>query len=255
MTGDGVNDALALKDADIGVAMGNGAPATRAVAQIVLLDGKFSQLPRVVAAGRQVIANIERVASLFLIKNVYSAALAVTVAIIAVPYPFLPRHLTLVSMLTIGLPAFVLSLAPSSERYRPGFLHRVLAVSVPTGLITALAVMIAYALARAQEVRPDESRTAATVVAMVIGLVVLFLVAQPLVPWKIALIAAMGGLFALAMIVPKAREFFALFIPWTTLVEALAIGAAAGAAVVVVWRMARHRLESSGQRSAPVSPG
>ena len=106
------------------------------------------------------------------------------------------------------------------------------------------------ALARAQEVRPDEARTAATVVAMVIGLVVLFLVAQPLVPWKVALIASMGGLFALAMLIPKAREFFELFIPWTTLVAALAIGAAAGALVVVVWRMARHRLESSRQRSA-----
>jgi cation-transporting ATPase E len=255
MTGDGVNDALALKDADIGVAMGNGAPATRAVAQIVLLDGRFSQLPRVVAAGRQVIANIERVASLFLIKNVYSAALAVTVAIVAVPYPFLPRHLTLVSMLTIGVPAFVLSLAPSNERYRPGFLHRVLAVSVPTGLITAIAVMVAYGLARAQEVRPDESRTAATVVAMVIGLVVLFLVAQPLVPWKVALIASMGGLFALAMVIPKTREFFALFIPWTTLVEALVIGAAASALVVVAWKVARHRLEAAAPRPPQVTPG
>jgi cation-transporting ATPase E len=255
MTGDGVNDALALKDADIGVAMGNGAPATRAVAQIVLLDGRFSQLPRVVAAGRQVIANIERVASLFLIKNVYSAALAVTVAIVAVPYPFLPRHLTLVSMLTIGVPAFVLSLAPSNERYRPGFLRRVLAVSVPTGLITAIAVMVAYALARAQEVRPDEARTAATVVAMVIGLVVLFLVAQPLVPWKVALIASMGGIFALAMLIPRTREFFALFIPWTTLAQALVIGAGAGAVVVVTWRVARHRLDASGERTAQVSPG
>jgi cation-transporting ATPase E len=255
MTGDGVNDALALKDADIGVAMGNGAPATRAVAQIVLLDGKFSQLPRVVAAGRQVIANIERVASLFLIKNVYSAALAVTVAIVAVPYPFLPRHLTLVSMLTIGVPAFVLSLAPSSERYRPGFLYRVLALSVPTGLITAIAVMVAYALARAQEVRPDEARTAATVVAMVIGLVVLFLVAQPLVAWKVALIAAMGGLFALAMLIPRTREFFALYIPWTTLAEALVIGAVAGAVVVVTWKVARHRLDAGGPRSARVSSG
>ena len=254
MTGDGVNDALALKDADIGVAMGNGAPATRAVAQIVLLDGRFSQLPRVVAAGRQVMANIERVASLFLIKNVYSAALAVTVAIVAVPYPFLPRHLTLVSMLTIGVPAFVLSLAPSNERYRPGFLHRVLAVSVPTGLITAVAVMSAYALARAQEVRPDESRTAATVVAMVIGLVVLFLVAQPLVPWKVALIASMGGLFALAMLIPWARKFFALYIPWTTLVEALVIGAVAGAVVVVTWRMTRHRLDRAPRRASVVSP-
>jgi len=115
-------------------------------------------------------------------------------------------------------------------------------------------VMIAYAIARAQEVRPDESRTAATVVAMVIGLVVLFLVAQPLVPWKVALIASMGGLFALAMVIPWARKFFALYIPWTTLVEALAIGAVAGGAVVVTWRMARHRLDSAPRRAGAVSP-
>jgi cation-transporting ATPase E len=154
-------------------------------------------------------------------------------------------------MLTIGLPAFVLSLAPSSERYRPGFLNRVLAVSVPTGLITAIAVMAAYALARAQEVFPDEARTAATVVAMVIGLVVLFLVARPLVPWKVALIASMGGLFALAMLIPATRRFFELYIPWTTLVESLAIGAGASAVVVVTWRVARHRLAAAQARDEP----
>ena len=243
MTGDGVNDALALKDADIGVAMGNGAPATRAVAQIVLLDGRFSVMPRVVAEGRRVIANIERVASLFLIKNVYSAVLAVVVAVVAVPYPFLPRHLTLVSTLTIGLPAFVLSLAPSNERYRPGFLRRVLAVSVPAGVITATAVFGAYALARAENVRPDEARTAGTIVAMIVGLFVLVLVAQPLVAWKIGLIAAMGGLFVLAMAIPGLRRFFALYVPATVLAEAIAIGVAAGLVVTVVWREARRRLD------------
>jgi magnesium-transporting ATPase (P-type) len=242
MTGDGVNDALALKDADIGVAMGNGAPATRAVAQLVLLDGRFAVLPKVVAEGRRVIANIERVASLFLIKNVYSALLAVAVAVVAVPYPFLPRHLTLVSMLTIGIPAFVLSLAPSNERYRPGFLRRVLAVSVPTGIITAVAVFCSYALARAEEVHPDEARTAATVTAMVIGLVVLLLVAEPLVLWKVALVAAMGGIFAATMAIPRTREFFALYLPWFTLAQSLVIGAVASIMVFLAWRLARRRL-------------
>ena len=241
MTGDGVNDALALKDADIGVAMGNGAPATRAVAQLVLLDGRFAQLPHVVAEGRRVIANIERVASLFLIKNVYSAVLAIAVAVAGVPYPFLPRHLTLVSTLTIGIPAFVLSLAPSNERYRPGFLRRVAAVSVPTGLITAAAVFVSYAIARASEVEPDEARTAATVVAMVIGLVVLLLVAQPLVPWKIVLVATMGGLFVLAMALPRSRRLFSLDIPLTTLVQSLVIGGVASVLVVLCWREARRR--------------
>ncbi|HEY8092924.1 MAG TPA: HAD-IC family P-type ATPase, partial [Acidimicrobiales bacterium] len=242
MTGDGVNDALALKDADIGVAMGNGAPATRAVAQLVLLDGRFSVLPHVVAEGRRVIANIERVASLFLIKNVYSAVLAVAVAVAGVPYPFLPRHLTLVSTLTIGIPAFVLSLAPSNERYRPGFLHRVVALAVPTGLITAIAVFASYALARAEEIGPNEARAAATVVAMVIGIAVLLLVAQPLVPWKIVLIASMGGLFALAMALPRTRELFSLYLPPATLVQSLVIGGVASVAVFFTWRVARRRV-------------
>jgi cation-transporting ATPase E len=241
MTGDGVNDALALKDADIGVAMGSGAPATRAVAQVVLLDGRFAHMPDVVAEGRRVIANIERVASLFLIKNVYSAVLAIAVAIAQVPYPFLPRHLTLVSGLTIGIPAFVLSLAPSKERYRPGFVRRVATFSVPTGLITAAGVFVTYAVARAQDVSGDEARAAATVVVMIVGLRVLLLVSRPLVPWKIALVGAMGGCFVLAMAVPAAREFFELEIPSTILLQSLAIGVAAAFAVGIAWRFAQLR--------------
>ncbi len=116
MTGDGVNDAIALKDADIGIAMGSGAPATRAVAQIVLLDSDFATLPGVVAEGRRVIANVERVANLFVTKTVYAMLLAVAVGIARWPYPFLPRHLTIISSLTIGIPAFFLALGPSARR-------------------------------------------------------------------------------------------------------------------------------------------
>src|SRR5688572_19881218 len=126
MTGDGVNDALALKLADIGVAMGSGAPATRAVAQLVLLDGKFSTMPGVVAEGRRVIANIERVSNLFLTKTVYAMLLAIAVGVARWPYPFLPRHLTVVSTLTIGIPAFFIALAPNTRRYISGFVERVL---------------------------------------------------------------------------------------------------------------------------------
>ena len=107
MTGDGVNDALALKDADIGVAMGSGAAATRAVAQLVLLDGKFATLPGVVAEGRRVIANIERSANLFVTKTVYAMLLAIAVVIAGWPYPFLPRHLTIISTFTIGIPGLL----------------------------------------------------------------------------------------------------------------------------------------------------
>src|SRR4029079_10311924 len=110
MTGDGVNDALALKDADTGVAMGSGAPATRAVAQVVLLDGRFASMPSVVAEGRRVIANVERGANLFVTKTSYAMIFAIAFGVARCPSPFLPRHLTIVSSLTIGIPAFVLAL-------------------------------------------------------------------------------------------------------------------------------------------------
>ena len=119
MTGDGVNDALALKDADIGVAMGNGAQATKAVAQLVLLDGRFSHLPSVLAEGRRVIGNVERVANLFVAKNVMSLVAIITAALFALPFPFLPRHLTLVSAVTIGIPAFFLALGPEQAPLHP----------------------------------------------------------------------------------------------------------------------------------------
>ena len=149
MTGDGVNDALALKDADIGVAMGSGAAATRAVAQLVLLDGKFATLPGVVAEGRRVIANIERSANLFVTKTVYAILLAIAVVIAGWPYPFLPRHLTIISTFTIGIPGFFLALAPNSRRYIPGFIVRVLRFTIPAGIVAAAAALvIAYGIAR-----------------------------------------------------------------------------------------------------------
>ena len=125
MTGDGVNDVLALKDADLGVAMGSGSAATRAVAKIVLLDDRFATLPHVVAEGRRVIGNIERVANLFLTKTIYSALLALLVVLWRVPFPYLPIHVTITGWFTIGIPAFLLSLAPNNERARPGFVRRV----------------------------------------------------------------------------------------------------------------------------------
>jgi cation-transporting ATPase E len=214
MTGDGVNDALALKDADIGIAMGNGAAATRAVAQIVLLDSDFATMPGIVAEGRRVIANVERVANLFVTKTVYAVCLAFAVGVARWPYPFLPRHLTIVSSVTIGIPAFLLALAPNAARSRPGFVERVLRFALPAGVIVASATFVAYWLVRNRNhVSLNESRTSATIVLLVVGLAVLALLARPLTPAAIALVAAMAVGVGMLFVVPATRDFYALGLP------------------------------------------
>lgn len=226
MTGDGVNDTLALKDADMGIAMGSGSPATKSVAQLVLLDGRFSTLPGVVAEGRRVMANMERVANLFLTKTVYVALLALGIALVAWPFPFLPRHITLVGSLTIGIPAFILSFTPSRRRYRPGLLRRVLYFSLPAGVIAAAATFMANAMARSSGVRLEEARTVAVIVLTIVGLAVLAHLSRPLFTWKGGLTGVMGGAFAGVLLIPWFRDFFQLFLPPpVVLVQALGIAA------------------------------
>ncbi|RRD53858.1 HAD family hydrolase [Buchananella hordeovulneris] len=213
MTGDGVNDALALKNADLGIAMGNGAAATKAVARLVLLDGRFSSLPRVVAEGRRVMANMERVAALFLAKTTYAALLAVAVAVAGVAYPFLPRQLTIVGVLTIGMPAFILALAPARRRYRPGFLRRVLRLAVPAGLLIGTSVLAAYFWLSSRGVAEKELTTGTTLVLIGGGLILLAQTARPWVWWRVLLVAAMAAVALLCVLIPAWRAFFLLTWP------------------------------------------
>jgi cation-transporting ATPase E len=250
MTGDGVNDALALKDADIGIAMGNGAAATRAVAQIVLLDSDFATMPGIVAEGRRVIANVERVANLFVTKTVYAVCLAVAVGIARWPYPFLPRHLTIVSSVTIGIPAFMLALAPNAARSRPGFVERVLRFALPAGTIVAIATFVAYWIARDRNnVSLNEARATATIVLLVVGLAVLALLARPLTRATIALVASMGVGVGLLFVLPGTRHFYALGLPPARSLVASAVVAAIGVLALEGWWVIDQRSRPPGDRT------
>jgi cation-transporting ATPase E len=237
MTGDGVNDVLALKESDIGIAIGSGAPASRAVAQLVLIDGEFATLPDIVGEGRRVTFNIERVANLFLTSTVYAVGLSLAIVLSSLPFPFLARHLTLVGSLTIGIPAFFLALAPSRRRARPGFLSRVLKFAIPTGIVATLATFTGYWLAALEGSTVTESRTTATLILAAVGLFALGIVSRPLVPWKKGLIAVMSGLLVLSMAVPAFRDFFALDIPRpVVLLSAVGIVALTGLVMVFALR-------------------
>ncbi|MBF4563049.1 HAD-IC family P-type ATPase [Microbacterium sp. VKM Ac-2870] len=241
MTGDGVNDALAIKTADIGIAMNSGAAATKAVARLVLLDGRFSHLPDVVAEGRQVIANIERVSMLFLTKTTYATLLAILFGVLLLEFPFLPRQLSITDGLTIGIPAFFLALMPNAQRYIPGFLRRSLSFAIPTGVIVAGTLTIYTLSVRSAGVGVDELRTGATIILAVVGIWILAVLSRPLNRYKGAVV---GGMFiALVVIfsVALSRSFFLLVDPSQN--TALVVTAACIGAIVLieVVRMVQRR--------------
>ena len=262
MTGDGVNDVLALKDADIGVAMGSGSSASRSVAQIVLLDNKFATLPYVVGEGRRVIGNIERVSNLFLTKTVYAVLLALMIGIAGVAgklfgftpisYPFQPIHVTISAWFTIGVPAFVLSLAPNNERARGGFVGRVLRLAIPSGIVIAVCTFVAYALVYpggegvalgskdSVEMTPEQTQAATTalITLIAIALWVLAVVARPYNWWKVVLLVGSALAYVMIFSLPFTQELFKLDpTDWSKTGIAVIASAIGIVAVEVLWRL------------------
>lgn len=248
MTGDGVNDALALKDADLGIAMGGGASATKAVAQVVLVASAFSALPGVVAEGRRILANMERVSALFLAKTTYAAVVAVLAAVAAWPYPFLPRHFTYIDAFTIGIPAFVIALGPNARRYVPGFLRRTLSLAVPSGLVLSAAALGAYA---AVGTGTPAGQTAAALALMTGALWLVSVTARPLVPWRIGLLAALAAGAVLGVLLPVTRAFFALQWPDPAQWGVIAAVGVAACALVELGRRVAGRISAGSPPPGP----
>jgi magnesium-transporting ATPase (P-type) len=233
MVGDGVNDVPALKEARLAIAQGSGTQMARSVADLVLVRDDFAVVPGIVAEGRQILRNIQRVAQLFVTKSVFAAVLGLAVAIPTATFPLLPRQFTIVSTVTIGIPAFVLALAPSSGPWRvERFLQSVARFAIPSGLAIGTGIAVGYLLARyAFDLDVRLSRTVATGIAVVGGLAVVIRLESEGGRRRLAvggLCAAMALLFGLALIVPFLRDFYELSKPTGDAVAAWAVGVGVG---------------------------
>jgi P-type E1-E2 ATPase len=235
MVGDGVNDVPALKEARLAIAQGSGAQMARSVADLVLVKDDFAAVPGMVGEGRQILRNIQRVARLFVTKTVFTAVVGLAVGIPTATFPLLPRQFTIASTVTIGIPAFLLALAPSSGPWRPErFLQSVFRFAIPAGVAIGVGIVAGYLLARyGFDLGLTRSRTVATGIVVVCGLAVVLRLEAEHGPRRLAiagLCALMLALFALALVIPFLRNFYELATPTAESLAAWAIGTALGVA-------------------------
>ncbi len=236
MTGDGVNDVMALKEADCGIAIAGGADAARNVAQLVLLKSNFEALPKVVAEGRRSINNIQRSASLFLVKTVYASLLSIAFLFITAPYPFQPIHLTLIGFTTTGVPSIILGLQPNHERVQGHFLKNVLTTAAPCGITIALAVLLAVVCGQAFSLAQAQVEAMCVLLTGGAILILLFYVCHPWTPVRIALFGSMTFLFFLGYF--GFNDFFSIvrFAPSSILLLVL-IGVGSWEVFRILWQL------------------
>lgn len=242
MIGDGVNDVLALKDARLAVAMGNGSQMAKGVADLVLLTNAFSTLPKAIEAGRQIIRNTHRVAKLFITKSVYSAIILLAFALLPVAFPFLPRQLSITSSLTIGIPAFFLALSRSDGPVnRDGFMRTLWAFAVPAGVVISVAITAAYLVSRGPlDGTLQEARTAAVLAATLLGLAVVVelergVERRPVRRWVWGMVAGFVLALTVGLQIPLLRDFFQVGVPtpqqWALIGAVVLVGVVALLAV------------------------
>ena len=222
MTGDGVNDILAMKDADCSVAMAAGSDAAVQAAQVVLLDSDFSRMPHIVAEGRRDINNVERSASLFLVKNLFSLLLSVYTIASVRSYPLEPSQISLVSMFNIGVPAFFLAMEPNTKRVGSHFMRRVLIKAMPAALTAFIAIAAMVVFGEEFLVSGEDISIASTYLLAIVGFMILFRISAPLNRYRTIVITAciagiilfsfvLGDLYAVSMVSKRCLMLFAVF--------------------------------------------